>query len=129
MRYTSLALGALVLLGGLGACGASAIFSDRDIEGSGTIVTETRPVGGVDAIRLAGEGTVIVTVGQGPSLTIETDDNLLKHIETPVRNRLLEIRTQRGVNLEPTDAIIYRVAMKDMPKLIVTGTGSFQVNE
>ena len=43
------------------------------VVGSGTIVTESRPVAAVQRVVLTGEGDVIITQGDEESLTIETE--------------------------------------------------------
>lgn len=131
MRCTFLCASALVLLAGLAACDAEIVVhvADDGIDGSGTIVTETREVAGFDQVTLAGEGTVIVTTGADPSLTIETDDNLLTHIDTTVENGVLAIATEPTINIDPSDSVVYRVAAPDIVGLTLAGAGSFQLGE
>jgi hypothetical protein len=131
MRRRFLYAYAFVLVAGLAACDGEVVvhIADDGIDGSGTIVSEARTVAGFDQITLAGEGTVIVTTGHDPSLTIETDDNLLSHIETTVRNGVLEIATEPGTNIDPSDSVVYRVAATDITGLTLTGAGSFRLGE
>lgn len=129
----ALFLGAVLVLAAITACGNGiSITFDADgdsIDGSGTIVTETRDVGDFDAIRLTGEGTVVVTEGTAPSLSIMTDDNLLAHIETSVGGNVLDIGTESGIDIDPTDSVRYEVTAPNIEKLTLTGAGDFEMAE
>lgn len=98
------------------------------IDGSGDIVTEDRDISGFDQIVFRGEGRVVVTQGNGESLTIETDANLLEFIETDVRNGALEIRTAEEVDIDPTDSVEYRIEVANLASLEHAGVGTFEVN-
>lgn len=125
MRLAALSACLLVVVALLGACDAD--LAGRRVDGSGTIATVSREVTAFERITLAGEGEVIVTEGAEPSLTIETDDNLLAHIETSVEDRTLEIATVSGVDIDPTDSVVYRVTTSSVTGVTLTGAGSFSL--
>ncbi len=131
MRRSLLLAWFLLVAGGVSACDDGIVIGDPadDVNGSGTIVTEARDVTGFDRIRLAGEGTVLVTEGGDASLTVETDDNLLSYIETFVEDGVLEIATQSGIDIEPSDSVVYRVAAPAVNGVELTGAGSFRLPE
>ena len=110
------------------ACSDDLILGGEDVDGSGTIVAESRDVAGFDKVTLAGEGTVILDEGQDVSLTVETDDNLLVHIETTVSNNTLTIATERGIDIDPSAYVIYRVTAPDITGLTLTGAGSIELS-
>ncbi len=122
---------ALLMMSVIAACDEGVVFNvdGRRVGGSGTIVTEARDVTEFERITLAGEGRVIVSEAEAASLTIETDDNLLVHIKTTVRNRALEIATESGVDIDPTESVIYRVATPEVTGLTLTGAGRFELGE
>lgn len=122
---------ALLAMSVVAACDDAIVLNvdGRHVDGSGTIVTEARDVPGFERITLAGEGRVIVTEAEASSLTIETDDNLLAHIDTTVRSRTLEIATESGVDIDPTGSVIYRVATPEVTRLTLTGAGRFELGE
>ncbi len=125
MRHrTFIGLLALLLIA---ACGDVDVDLGRDVDGSGTVITETREVSDFERITLAGEGSVIVTVGEPASLSIETDDNLLQHIETTVRGNTLVIETEDGIDIDPSDSVIYRVSTRELTGLTLAGAGDFDV--
>ncbi len=134
MSSKLLLVGSIVALAMLAACGGGisiTIDADGDgddVAGSGTIVTESRNIGDFHEIRLAGEGTVVVTEGPAPSLTVMTDDNLHTHIETSVKGGALEIVTERGIDIDPTDSVRYEVTAPNIDKLTLTGAGDFEMS-
>ena len=122
-------LAAVFLLLGISACDDGLIIDGEDVDGSGTIVVESRDVSGFDQVTLAGEGTIILVEGEDESVTIETDDNLLAHIETRVSGGTLTIATERGVDIDPSAYVIYRVAAPEINGLTLTGAGSIELDE
>lgn len=129
MRHVLLSASALVVVAGLAACDNGIVVDIRGIEGSGTVVTEARDVAVFSHIRLAGEGRVIASTGEAPSLSIETDDNLMALIESNVRGGVLELATQRGVDIEPSGSVVYRVTAPEITSLTLTGAGSVELDE
>ncbi len=105
------------------------VFSGVGVEGSGIIVTEARDVGDFNRINLGGEGTVTVTEGDETSLTIATDENLLVHIDTRVTGATLEIFTEPGIDIDPTDTVVYEVTLPDIVGVTLAGAGRIEMGE
>jgi len=95
--------------------------------GSGNVVTEERQVSGFDSVALSGVGRVIITQGDAESLTIETDDNLMRYIESEVRDGRLEIRIASDTIPIPSHSIIYRLGVVDLSEIDSSGAGSFEI--
>lgn len=129
MRRTLGGICILLFACGLAACSDGISLLNDDVVGSGTIVTETRAVAEFDQITLAGEGAVIITEGPGASLTIETDDNLMAHIETTVRGGELRIATESGIDINPTNSVIYRVSTPEITELSLSGAGTLTLGQ
>jgi hypothetical protein len=104
----------------LGACSLNVV------RGSGKRVTESRPVSGIDRVVLAGSGDVILTQGDGESLSVETDDNLLEHITTEVSGGTLTLGTKKGVNVRPT-RLRFTLTVVDLDGITVSGSGTVDV--
>jgi hypothetical protein len=100
----------------------------KTVRGSGNVVTEEREVSGFDSIVLSGVGQVIITQGDDESLTIETDDNLMRYIESNVRNGTLELGLARNTIPIPTQSIIFRVSVDDLTGLTSSGAGLFEID-
>lgn len=107
---------------GLSACNA------RLVRGSGDIEVETREISDVDSISLDGLGRVIITQGNSESFSIETDDNLLRHIETQVEDGTLTIQWAGDTVLQPTRGITYRVGLRDLNSIQTSGAGDFELD-
>jgi hypothetical protein len=107
------------------------VLFDSDLErvdGSGTIVTEARDVPEFERVVLAGEGRVIITTGTAPSLNIETDDNLMQHIETSVTGGELDIRTESGIDIDPTNSVVYRLTTPAISGIRLAGAGDIDLD-
>jgi Putative auto-transporter adhesin, head GIN domain len=117
MMSKSLCFG-LILLGVLVAgCGPV-------VEGSGKIVTETRSVAGFSAVSLGGSGRLVIERGSPESLSITADDNLMQYIGSEVRGRTLALEQKDNVNLSPSKDIVFRLTVKDLDNIDISGSGS-----
>jgi len=114
LRTLALAVLALACLCAL-VTTASMVSDDRDaIQGSGTVIAEDRPVSHFERVSLRDQGTLIITQGHGETLTVETDDNLMRYIESRIRGGTLVLglsdgATGRGV--KPSKGITYRLSV------------------
>jgi hypothetical protein len=96
------------------------------IKGSGDLITETRQVSNFDRIDLSGVGEVIVTQGGSESLSIETDDNVMKHIKVEVKNGTLTLGFEEGFNLIAPSRLVFYVGVDDLNGLTVSGSGDVE---
>src|ERR1700731_2555167 len=85
MKKFLLLLGVLGLIAGCG-------FFNKEIVGSGTIVSERRPVVNFTSVVFTGQGNLTIKQSDTESLQIETDDNLLPLIKSEVSNGILYIK-------------------------------------
>jgi Putative auto-transporter adhesin, head GIN domain len=58
------------------------------------------------------------------SLTIEAEDNLLPMLTSDVTSNRLELGIKPNSSINPTRDIIYRVTVKDLGQIVVSGAGS-----
>ena len=93
------------------------------VNGSGQVATETRPVSGFTGIDLAGSGEVTIQQGEAESLTIEADDNVLPKLTSEVADSILTLDTKPGTTVRPRSPIRYRVTVKDLTSLGLSGSG------
>jgi hypothetical protein len=115
----------IVLIAASLACDIS--LGINTVRGSGVVVTEKREVSDFDSVALSGVGRVIITQGDEESLSIETDDNLMQHIESNVRNGTLELGLARNTIPVPSQSIIFRVSVDDLTGVTSSGAGSFEI--
>ena len=93
------------------------------VKGSGNVVTEERPVSGVQRVSLSNQGDLTVVIGDTESLVIEAEDNLLQYIQTEVRGGTLEIFTQNGVSMINTDPIRYTLTVTSLEGVDINSSG------
>src|SRR5947208_2074317 len=91
--------------------------------GSGSITSESRTVHGVTEIDLSGSGHLVVEQTGSDSLTITAEDNILPLLTSDVTNGRLELGTKRYASIFATKPIEYRLTVKDLTNLMVSGSG------
>ena len=111
-----LAVFALLLSGCNGGFGGT-------ITGSGNVKTESRNVSGFQAVSLSGVGNLTIDENGTESLTVEAEDNLLPYIQTEVQGNRLVIGSKDNTNLNPTKPINYRLTVKDLNSIDLSGAG------
>lgn len=113
------------------ACGDAGIDidvgSNDRVEGSGDVTAETRSIDDFDRIVLAGEGEVVFAVGSNDVIEIETDENLLEFIDTRVGDGTLTISTQRNIDIDPSDGVIYRLGCPLLTGAHLSGAGTIDI--
>lgn len=71
----------------------------RDIKGSGYVLTQQRETSYFSSIEVAGKISVYISPGELLPVTIEADDNLFPYIKTVVRDDILKIYLSDTVNI------------------------------
>ena len=97
--------------------------------GSGTVRSESRDVHGFSSVQLAGSGDAVIQQTGSESLTIEAEENLLPLLTSEVSGGVLTLGTKPGASINPTRPITYRVTMKDLRGLSVSGSGGATATE
>ena len=123
-RMTHSALIAVVAFS-LAACdGISITFNDGDpkVKGSGVAASETRAVANFDSIEATGVGKLKLRIGDGESLKVQADDNILPLIKTELKDGVLTLST-KGATLSKTD-IVFEVIARRIKRLENSGTVS-----
>ncbi len=96
------------------------------VRGSGDLITESRSVSNFDSIDLSGSGEVIITQGDGESLTIETDDNVMEHVKAEVSGGTLKLGYEEGLNLISPTQLIFTVGVDNLTGLKISGSGDIE---
>ena len=106
--------------------------------GSGNVITVERPAADFDRIALSGSGKLIITQGNVEGVSIEAEDNIVDKLEAVVEDGVLRLRQNTpwwAGNLWPQKDIIFRVAVKNLKEVKVSGSavvscvGAIQGNE
>ncbi|WP_375323993.1 head GIN domain-containing protein [Flagellimonas sp. GZD32] len=98
----------------------------KKVRGNGDVVTIERSVGDYDAVALAGWFDVEIVSGNEGQLTLKGESNLLEYIETEVKNGKLVIKTEKGVNLKPSNwnnSIVITVPVESIDAVSLAGSG------
>ena len=96
------------------------------IHGSGKMATETRRVGGFNAISVEASGKIQIEQSGTTSLTITADDNLLPLWTTEVRGGKLILALARGKSAEGT-VPTYRITVTDLRLIDISGSGDVNI--
>ncbi len=115
MRHTPIAAALLVF--------AASCQSFPTVHGSGLVLTEERDVSSFHAVDVSGSADVILTQGEGESLSIECDDNLLPHIRSTVSDGVLRLRFENG-SWSPSERTVYRIGIEDVESVRLRGSVS-----
>lgn len=99
-------------------CGITSFGSG--IKGSGVEKTEKRSLGAFHAVTFGGFGEITVTRGPSTSVSITTDDNLLSHVKTSVKQGNLSIDME---NMSPTRLKI-AIVTPNLDAFNLSGAGS-----
>ncbi len=104
---------------------ANAQWWSKGVKGNGKVITETRTTSDYDGIRCAGSMDYILVAGDEGKITIEGEENLLKHIVTEVKKGQLVVKVEKGVNLKPSwkKGIKVTIPFKDIDKVSLAGSG------
>lgn len=108
---------------GLALTGCGVHFN-HGVKGSGKIVTEDRSVAGFTAIEHRGAGDIEVTVGSTTKVTLKTDDNIAKLVQTRVENGKLIIDSTEAIS--PTEYKL-TITVPSLKSLEIDGAGNGSV--
>ena len=95
--------------------------------GSGTVKSESRQVSGFSKVDLSGVGRATIQQTGTESLTILAEDNILPLLTSEVRDGTLELGLKRMRSINPTEPITYRLTVKSLDSVGVSGSGSVSV--
>ena len=96
------------------------------VRGSGRLVSDSRSVSDFDRVTLTTSGEVIISQGEEESLTVETDDNVMRHVTTQVEDGMLTLGTERGKLISAT-RLTFNLTVRDLAGLRLTGSGDVTV--
>ena len=92
--------------------------------GSGTVITEERPISGVEKLVINGAGEVFITQGTVESLMIEAEDNVLPKITSEIEGNTLIIGFDNTLwqdKLLPTKVMKYYLTVLDLTTITING--------
>ena len=96
MKRFLIAATALAVALAAAGCSGSTVFGKK-INGSGVLRTRAVGVEPFNAVE-ASRGVRVVIAGQGDSLTVRADENVMEYVETHVRGGVLRIGIDKRIN-------------------------------
>lgn len=99
--------------------------SGPQVQGSGKVKSESRPVGSFSRIVSAGSANCRVTVGSGPSLELKADDNILPLIVTRVENGTLYIESKGSYSTR--NGIEVAIKVPNLESFLSRGSGDSEI--
>ena len=121
-RTYPLFVAALILV--VAGCNISINGSSTGVRGSGTKKSEDREVESFSKVVIEGIGDVDISMGDEPSLTIATDDNLLELIESTVADGVLTIKPTEEIS--PTDDLEISITTTACEAVTVDGAAAIE---
>jgi hypothetical protein len=98
-----------------------------EVRGSGTVSSEPRTVSDFDWIEISGPGVITIAQANAESLQIEAEDNILAVLTSAVENGRLKLGHEPFTNIVPTRPITYRITVRDLRGVSVSGSGEATV--
>jgi hypothetical protein len=122
MREAAGVLSAAALLVTLAGCG-DWTGPHADVVGNGRLATQPRPVAGFNGVILSGAGRLIIEQTGREALTITAEENILPMLSSEVSDGTLILGVIPNVSLSPTREIVYRLEVRDLYEIVVSGAG------
>jgi len=108
----------------IAAVAAFAGCSTPGMRGSGNVISEPRTISGFTAVKLKGDGQLVIDQNGSESLVISADDNLLPYVTSEVSGSQLIIGTKDDTRISPSKEIVYKVSAKSLNSIELGGSGS-----
>ena len=90
------------------------------VRGNGELAKESRKISDFKEVELAGGLKVTITLGE-PSLTIETDRNVLEYVKSEVKDGRLVIEPRRNIQLRTAKPIVVSITVPSLDAISAAG--------
>lgn len=97
------------------------------VHGNGIVASQSRSVSDFSQVALSGVGRLVIRHTGSESLTVRADSNLLEYMLSEVRNGVLVLGNDPGVNFRTSNEIVYELTVRDLDALTVTGVTAVDV--
>ena len=119
----------LVLLFTASGCIVSVSDDDETIRGVGEPVTQGRSFSEFEGVSFALQGNLDIETGEGYSLQVEAQENLMPYINSFVRNGVLHIEADDNINLQPSRPMRFALTVPSLNEVTLAGSGDINVEE
>jgi hypothetical protein len=100
------------------------VFNRNSIKGSGTLLKESRELATFHSLEVGGAFNVTLKQGSPQSVIITTDDNLMPHIITKVKNGELEIYTKGSI--QRSTKLTVEIIVQNIDEIDLSGACNLQ---
>jgi len=114
----------LIILTFLIAMSTTSELLAQTVKGDGNVIKQPRSLTSFNEIRIGGTVNVYLSQGSLEAALVETDANLVKYIETNVKDGVLEIGIMHDVEIKKATKIEVYVTLKDVKKISNNGVGN-----
>jgi hypothetical protein len=126
MRYVLIVIVAgLLLLVPTGCEDTDPGGDNRNIVGSGPVVTKTLSLDTFSKIENTGVADIHVTVGEPQSVVLKAQQNIIDVMTIGVLGDVLEIGLQSNVSIEKADTIMFDITIPELSSVSLTGVGDY----
>jgi len=114
-----------ILLTALLFCISFSYAGNKKIKGNGKMTTITRSTSDYDGVKCAGSFDYILVAGTEGKITIKGEENLLQYVITEVKDNTLIIKTERHIDLKPSNnkTIKITIPFKNISSVSLAGSG------
>lgn len=98
------------------------------VTGSGNVITENRPVNGVQRVRLEIPANLDIQQGSAEALTVSGEDNLLPLLLTDASGGQLVIKFKPYTSVRPTQPLEIKLTIENLDELAVSSSGNVTVH-
>jgi Putative auto-transporter adhesin, head GIN domain len=103
---------------------SSSSSAGNTAEEPSNVTSESRNVSGFEEVELQGVGNLSIQQTDTESLTVEAEEDLLPKVRTEVVDNRLIIGPKPNTSVLTTEPINYRLTVKDLSALEMSGSGS-----
>ena len=97
----------------------SAVWGQKNVKGSGYVLTQQRETADFTSIEISRGIDVAIVRGEMEPITVEADDNLFSYIKTTVKNKVLKIYIPDSVNIVKYASMNVLISMPTLGSLTI----------
>jgi hypothetical protein len=98
-------------------------YDNGRIQGSGIVRSQDRTVSSFTSMELEGSGDVTLSQGLVRSVSVETDDNVLRVVRTEVVGGVLHLGFQPGTRIGRITRLSFRITAPAIEAITISGSG------
>ncbi|MDQ2994739.1 MAG: DUF2807 domain-containing protein, partial [Pseudomonadota bacterium] len=97
------------------------------IKGDGKIISSTKSLAQFNTLSISGDYKITIQEGQKPEIILTTDGNIQKHINVQVNAGELSVKSDKSLQLLPTEDIEVRIVVPKLHAAQMTGNNAVRL--